>query len=190
MKRIVLRLLGLPLVLLAGCVVNSIYPFYTAKDLTFDPALVGAWGAPAATNQSQETWSFEQIAAQTYKLTMTTSSKTNEFDTHLFTLADERFLDNLPRVRVGLQTPQHFLLRIKSLGSKLELQTLDYEWLAKLLEQEPKTLRHVVVPKEGRDITAGGQLTLTADPAELQELIRKHLKNTNAWTEPFALEKS
>ena len=189
MKRIILGLLGLNLVFLAGCVVNSTYPFYTTKDLTFDPALLGTWGDPDTTNGSPETWSFEKIAAQTYKLTLTSSSETNEFDTHLFTLAGERFLDNLPRARFDYQTPQHFLLRVKSLGPKLELQLMDYEWLGKLLEKSPKTLRHAIVPKEGGDADQGGEFTLTAETAELQKFIRKHLKNTNAWVKPIELKK-
>lgn len=189
MKRIIVSLLGVSLFFLAGCVVNSIYPFYTAKDLTFDPALLGAWTSPDTTNDIKETWTFEKIAAQTYKLTLTSSSETNEFDTHLFTLAGERFLDNLSRTRMAYQTPHHFLLRIKSPGLRLELQLMDYEWLGKLLEKEPKTLRHVIVPKEGAETTEGGQLTLTADTADLQKFIRKHLKNTNAWVAPFELKK-
>ena len=33
---------GLALIaFLAGCVVTSVYPYYTPKDLLFDPALVG-----------------------------------------------------------------------------------------------------------------------------------------------------
>jgi len=189
MKRIIVNLLGLTVVLLTGCIINSIYPFYTTKDVTFDPALLGAWASLAATNEVKDTWLFEKIAVQTYKLTLTSSSETNEFDTHLFTLAGERFLDNLSRTRMDYQTPHHFLLWIKSSGPRLELQLMDYEWLAKLLEKEPKTLRHVVVPKKGENTTEGGQLTLTAETAELQKFIRKHLKNTNAWENTVELKK-
>ena len=189
MKRIIVSLLGVSLFFLAGCVVNSIYPFYTAKDLAFDSALLGTWVSLDTTNDAGETWTYEKIAAQTYKLTLTNASETNEFDTHLFTLAGDRFLDNLSRTRVDYQTPHHFLLRIKDTGPIIKLQIMDYEWLGKLLEKEPKTLRHVVVPKKGENTTEGVQLTLTAETAELQKFIRKHLKNTNAWENTVELKK-
>ncbi len=190
MKKFTLILLGFTLVLLAGCVVSSIYPFYTAKDLTFDPALLGTWGDSENTSaEDKEVWVFEKIEAQTYKMTIRGSSETNEFDTHLFALGGQKFLDSLPRFRTAHHTPEHFLLRIKSMTPTLELQVLNYEWLAKLVEQNPKILRHIIVPKEAGDTNEGGSLTLTADTAELQKFLLKHLANTNAWSEPMVMKK-
>ena len=39
---------------LAGCVVTSIYPYYTDKDLVSDPALVGEWVEASKTNETSE----------------------------------------------------------------------------------------------------------------------------------------
>ena len=190
MKKFVVIILGFALVLLAGCVVNSIYPFYTARDLTFDPALVGTWGDAKNTNaEDKEAWVFEKITDQTYKMTIRDDSETNEFDTHLFTLGGEKFLDSLPRLRMAYQTPEHLLLRVKSITPTLELQLLNYEWLGKLVEQNPKAIRHIIVPKETDTSNEGGVLTLTADTAELQKFLLKHLANTNAWSEPMVLKK-
>jgi hypothetical protein len=188
MKRITLSLLGAAL-LIAGCVVNSVYPFYTAKDLTFDPALVGTWSDPEETNANKETWTFEKIAPQTYKLTTRNSGETNEFDTHLFTLGGQKFLDSLPRFRAAYHTPEHFLLRVKSITPTLELELLDYEWLTDHLEHKPKALRHIIVPPEVGDSRDKGTLTLTAETAELQKFLRQHLANTNAWSEPMVMQK-
>ena len=190
MKKIFLSVLSLALVLLAGCVVNSVYPFYTAKDLAFDPALLGTWGdVKNSSAEDKEVWVFEKITDQTYKMTIRGSSETNAFDTHLFTLGKERFLDCLPRQRAAYHTPDHFLLRVKSITPTLELQLLNYEWLAKLVEQDPKAIRHIVVPKEADASNEGGTLTLTADTAELQNFLRKHLANTNAWSGPILMQK-
>lgn len=175
-------------IVLAGCVVNSIYPYYTAKDVTYDPVLLGTWG-DATNPNDQETWQFEELTDQTYKLTIQNTGETNTFDTHLFTLGKERFLDCLPRQRAAYHAPQHFLLRVKSLTPTLELQLLDYGWLSKLVEQNPKAIRHIIVPKEAGTSNEGGELTLTADTAELQKFIRKHLSDTNAWVEPMVLKK-
>lgn len=189
MRKITLIALGFAGALLTGCVVNSIYPFYAAKDLTYDPALLGVWGDPAHTNDSKETWLFEKITAEVYKLTIQGSGETNEFDTHLFTLGGQRFLDCLPRFRAAYHTPEHFLLRVKSISPTLQLQLLDYEWLTKLVEQNPKAIRHIIVPSEAGHTNEGGHLTLTADTAELQKFLRKYLANTNAWSEPMVMQK-
>lgn len=189
MKRITVSILGVALILLAGCVVTSVYPYYTAKDLTFDPALLGTWSDPAETNADRETWTFEKLEAQTYKLVIRDTNKTNEFDVHLFTLGNAKFLDALPRERHEYTTPNHVLLHVKNLQPQLELRVLSYDWLGKLLETNPKAIRHIVVPKGPRDSDDRGEITLTADTAELQKFIRKHLKNADAWGDPMVMKK-
>lgn len=64
MKRNHALITGLILGLLPACV-PSMNPLYTAKDLVFDPALVGAW----APDGSKETWRFEQLGGKRYGLT-------------------------------------------------------------------------------------------------------------------------
>jgi hypothetical protein len=183
--------LTIAVLLVAGCVVTSVYPFYQAKDVTFDPAMVGTWSDPAKTNADQETWTFEKLDGQTYKLVVRNASETNQFDTHLFSLGDAKFLDCLTRERPAYAAPTHVLLRVKSLQPQLEMQLLDYEWLGKLIEANPKALRHIIVPKEAGTAAEpdGGLLTLTADTAELQRFIRQHLNDTNAWSKPLVLKK-
>src|SRR5437899_865493 len=44
-------------IFLTGCVVSSIYPFYTNKDVAFDPALVANW---TNTKEAGEHWNFER----------------------------------------------------------------------------------------------------------------------------------
>lgn len=189
MKHLTLSILGLTLALLAGCVVTSVYPYYSAKDLTFDPTLLGVWSDSADTNVDKETWTFEKLDTQTYKLMIRDSSKTNEFDAHLFTLGGAKFLDVLPRERHEYATPAHLLLRMTRLQPQLEMNVLNYEWLGKLVEANPKAIRHIIVPKAGNASDDGDLLTLTADTAELQKFIRKHLNNTNAWGEPLVMKK-
>jgi hypothetical protein len=56
---------------------------------------------------------------------------------------------------------------------------LDYDWLEKLLEKNPKAIRHHIIEDHG-----DGRLVLTADTAELQRFVVKHLKTEGAWGEP------
>jgi primosomal protein N'' len=191
MKRIIVSLLGLALVLLAGCVVTSVYPYYTTKDLTFDPALTGVWLDPESNDSSSGSWTFEKLGDQTYKLTTRDSSETNEFDAHLFTLGNQKFLDCLNRQRGAYAIPTHLLLRINRLQPQLETQLLDYEWLAEQVHANPKIIPHTIVAGPAGEKNDGeGLLTLTADTAQLQKFVRKHLNNTNAWAKPMVMKKS
>jgi hypothetical protein len=185
--------LAVATLLLTGCVVTSVYPYYTAKDVTFEPKLLGTWYEEEETNTgaAKGFWRFDKVAAQTYQVTMVEPEATNHFDAHLFTLGREQFLDLLPRERHDNTAPTHLLLRVRALEPQLTMEFLNYEWLAKLVEAKPKTIRHVIVPGPvGENNGEGGQLLLTADTAELQKFIRKHLKNTNAWAEPLVMKKS
>src|ERR1017187_3436262 len=147
MKKILIPILGLATVLLAGCVVTSVYPFYTAKEVVFDPALLGVWSDAAKTNGDKETWTFEKIDGQTYKLIVHEKDKHAEYDMHLFKLKERAFLDGLPRERCDYTTPSHVLLRVDSNQPTLRMRPLNYDWLRKLVEADAKAIRHVVVPK-------------------------------------------
>lgn len=177
---------------LTGCVITSVYPYYTAKDVTFEPKLLGVWYDHEETNTAtaKSFWRFDKVSTNTYQVVMAEPDNTNHFDAHLFTLGREQFLDLLPRDRHDYSAPTHLLLRVRAMEPQLEMEFLDFEWLAKLVEAKPKTIRHVIVPSPAGEKKEGGALVLTADTAELQKFIRKHLKNTNAWAEPLVLKKS
>ena len=63
MKMKILRLVAAVAVLsmLAGCVVLSVYPFYTPGDLIFDPGLTGRWVNTASNN---EIWRFDDVGGK------------------------------------------------------------------------------------------------------------------------------
>lgn len=176
------------LTLLAGCVVTSVYPFYTAKDVVFDPALVGVWAEAGSTNAANEHWQFEKAEGQAYKLTVQEKEKRTEFDTHLFKLQGRLFLDLCPRERPENSLPLHYLLKVTRLGSTLEFNLLDYGWVKQLVEKNPKAIRHVVVPKKLGE-SGDGDLILTADTAELQRFILKHEKTEGAFGDSAVLNR-
>lgn len=177
--------------LIAGCVIQSIYPFYNSKDVTFDAALVGKWipQEESGTNSSSEYWTFENVTNRTYKLTAFSDTETNHYDAVLFRLEGQTFLDCLPRMRGDYQTPNHILLRVESLQPRFKFTLLDYEWLGKLIEKEPRAIRHIIVSNEAGKDSGGGYLTLTADTAELQQFILKHLKTEQAWSKPLVMNR-
>ena len=187
MKTSLKLLAGLALLAsLAGCVVTSVYPFYTAKDVVFDPALVDNWAKTGSNNASNEHWQFEKMDSQAYKLTVQDQQQRTEFDAHLFKLKDRLFLDICPRERPDHSLPLHYLLRVARIEPELEMNLLDFDWLKKCLEQDPKAIRHIVVPKKlGED--GDGDLALTADTAELQAFLIKHEKTEGVFGESMKM---
>ncbi len=163
-----------------GCVVMSVCPFYTAKDIVFEPALLGVWAEAGATNATDEHWQFEKAEGQAYKLTVLKNDERSEFDTHLFKLKGRLFLDLLPRERPDNSIPPHYLFKVTRLESTLEWRMFDYEWLTKLVAKNPKAIRHSVVPNKLGE-TGDGWIVLTADTAELQKFILKHEKTEGAF---------
>jgi hypothetical protein len=166
MKKIALWVVVGIALMIAGCVVPSVYPFYTEKDLTFDPALIGTWADADRKPDDKETWSFEQGAGQSYKFLMNDTSSTNEFSAHLFKLKDNLFLDCQLKQQNGDTIPPHYLLRIQ--------QMRDY------LAQNPSALRHTLAADDPPD-TNTIHVVLTADTKDLQKFILKHLKTEGAF---------
>jgi hypothetical protein len=166
------------LLFLTGCVVTSVYPFYHAKDVIFDPALLGGW--VEADKADGDIWTFEKIDDRTYKLTIPEGADgKTEFTARLFKLKEQLFLDCVPRKNEEGNVPAHYLLRLDALSPQLKMRTLDYDWLEDLVEKHPRAIRHIIASGNGD----GGDVVLTADTAELQRFVRKHLKNADAWSE-------
>lgn len=189
MKPITRLMLGLALTLVSGCFVTSVHPYYTAKQVAFDTALLGVWIEPDQTNATAGNWKFERAEGSTYKLTLHGTNRDTGFDAHLFRLKDSTFLDCLPRERQDFfSTPVHFLLRLDQLPPRLKMRILDYDWLRKLLEKNPRAIRHMVVPAPAGSSEKSGRIVLTADTAELQRFILEHLKTEEAWVEPIVLK--
>ena len=175
--------------LLTGCVVTSVYPFYTAKDVAFDPGLLGTW---TNVETAGEAWKFEREGTNAYQLTTTSQSDTNVMPAHRFKIGSEFFLDIA--TSQGLKDsepppiPSHVVLWLPpATNNALQIAVLDYEWLEKELTNNPHALRHYVVDSEDKE--QGGRLVLTADTPELQKFITKSLKSEEAWKQRLNLKR-
>ena len=163
--------------LLAGCIVLSVYPFYTPNDLVSDPGLAGRWVKATATN---EFWQFTDAGDKLYLLTTVDSQSTNGLEAHLFRLRQYQFLDMLTTNRDQFQMPVHLIAKVKRTEDSLSLQFMVYDWLTSLLTTNPAVLRHLVVPEKPGD-TNGGMMFLTAETKDLQKFLLKHADDTNAF---------
>ena len=70
MKRTLLAVAGTLGLVLVGCV-PSWNPFYTEKDVVFEPGLVGSWWPVDAKEASPETWAFSRVGENGYQLAQT-----------------------------------------------------------------------------------------------------------------------
>jgi hypothetical protein len=174
-------------ILFAGCLVLSVYPYYNEKDLAFDPRLLGTW---TKTDDQNEHWKFEKMGTNAYLLTIANNQETNSMQAHLFTLRRQQFLDlYAPDAQANVQPPpipSHFLLRVLSLSPDLKVASMDHAWLRDLLAKNPKAVRHII--PQTSEKPEDRAIVLTADTAELQAFVIKHLETKEAWTEPVELK--
>jgi len=176
---------GVVVSMLAGCIVLSVYPFYNAKDLTFDPGLAGHW---ARNGRANEFWQFTASGEKSYALTTTDDTSTNSFTAHLFQLRQYQFLDLLTTNRDEFELPLHLISQVNRNDTNLSLHFLDYGWLTAQLETNPTVLRHIVVPENPDDTNSGKMMYLTAGTADLQKFLLKHIGDTNAFGSDSAVE--
>lgn len=188
MKKLTFALVAAGAVLLTGCLVTSVCPFYTEKDLVFEPGLLGDW---TNLKESDDHWKFEKEGSNAYRLTYGSGTNTAVMQAHLFKLRGQSLLDLfIPEVNDQIQPPpipSHFLLRVFELKPNVRMAPLSYDWLKETLAENPKALRHHVI-KTG-DKSNDDRIVLTADTAELQNFVIKHLKTKVAWKDDFQLKR-
>lgn len=184
MKKPTLMLVAIAALALTACI-PSLNPFYTARDVVFDPALIGEWTSKDSGDQSDtpDRWTFERIAgedndAQGYHLTVTDGEgKQGEFKATLFQLKDHRFLDLIPEdceyatnqsdLVAFAMFPGHLLIHVKQIEPELKMAFSDFDWLAKHLEDHPKALVHHQEDE---------RILLTASTKQLQRFVLKHVE--------------
>jgi hypothetical protein len=181
--RKLIAVVGLALCLPA-CI-PSLNPFYTDKDLVFDPRLIGAWQEKSQA-QETEVWKFEKTEDKAYKLVMTDKDgKQGEFTAHLFKLKQDCFLDLIPNDcnyatnqtdLVGWSMfPGHLLVRVPQIEPELKLAFFNFDWLGQQLTNNPSSLAHH---------WEGDRFVLTATTRELQRFVLNHLAEGELFDKP------
>ena len=191
MKKFLCGLLAVTALVLTGCLVTSVYPFYHAKDVVFDPGLIGEWATVKEEGESSEFWHFEREGTNAYMLTYKTGDESSVMLTHAFKLNGHLFLDtfttDISDKPQPPPIPSHFLFRVFQTTPTIRMAPMDYEWLGEFLEKNPKAIRHHVISYGEKENDS--RIILTADTAELQKFVIKHLKTEDAWKEAFELKR-
>ena len=165
-------LLLLSVVLLNACV-PSLHPLYTAKDLTFDQALVGKWQEKG----EKEIWQFIEEGETEYKLRhVDDNGRAGNFSVHLLALRGEKFLDIYPDemdeelndlYEITL-VPAHLIIHVKQIEPELQMRMIDLDKLKKVLEKSPHA---IAFEKLGDDIV------LTGSTTDLQKFVVTRLQD-------------
>jgi hypothetical protein len=115
---------------------------------------------------------------------------TNVFQGHAFKLHGEKFLDlSTAQWKEDIQpepVPSHLLVRVGQIAPSWKMANLNYDWLKELVARNPKAIRHIVIKTGERP--EDGRVVLTADTAELQRFVTKHLKTKGAWDDGLELQ--
>jgi hypothetical protein len=163
-------------VLFCSCI-PSVNPFYTEKDIVFDPRLLGEWQSKGKSDGTEPIWKFETTGTNAYRLTVTDKQgKQGKFNARLFKLEKNCFLDLVPAnceyatnqtdLVAASMLPGHLLVWLPQLEPGLKLALFDFDWLEKHLNKDPKALAHR---------TEDGRIVLTDDTRHLQRFVLKHL---------------
>jgi len=180
---------------LQGCLVKSLHPFYTYRDIIYKKELLGQWR-----DNDSATWEIKQhmrstgimkpeVADQSYDIAFTDKNGTSHFNAHLFRLENQFYLDFLPS-EISCQNDlagfhlvaTHTLAKVDLSGGKISIQWYNEEWLVGLFNKNKIRIAHERVPYEAdQKDQESMQVILTAQTEELQKFIIKYGNDPEAF---------
>jgi hypothetical protein len=171
--------------LIGGCVVQTINPLFGEKDFIFQPGLAGTW-VQKEENKEQGTWVFEQDGRH-YNLTHTDEKGSKAtFKVAAGRLGTNVFLNSMledPMTGTNMNdfaavhlVPTYTFIRLRKTAAGMTFAAMNLEWLSKLLEENPKSIAHVM-RKVGEDKIP----LLTASTEDLQKFVTKYADDEKAF---------
>jgi hypothetical protein len=164
--------------LLCGCVVGSLSPFYTDDLVVKQPDLYGSWYFTQDIEANDES----PLVLSDGKMTVY-DDKGVPADAKItfFKIDDALFADifadegRLKQDLVNDQPPVHLLSRVRINGpDKISFNALDYDWLVKEIEAGAIALPH----QKGQ---TDSDIVFTASPAQWVDFLRQHKDNPRAF---------
>jgi hypothetical protein len=159
--------------LMSGCFIKSLYPFYTKNDIVFDPSITGTWLSDDSTQwiiKQQMKWPIEPDSSYQVEIVEKDGSIAN-FNTHLFKLDNQLYLDFYPSGKIGTNdfvdetvVLTHSLAKVSYTANTIKIQWFNEVWFEQLLQQNRIRIRN--------EKTEDGYL-LTASTEDLQKFIIK-----------------
>jgi len=185
MRQILITLICAAAAVMLGCV-PSLQPFVTEKDAIFEPGLLGTW--TKADSKQSATFTKADDGKSYNILATDDDGDPSKLEARLMRLGNDLFLDttikevddwkgNFAKFHL---LPIHLLTKITLEGDTLRYATLDFSWAKELRKQKKLSIRHEVQD----DMTV-----LTAPTKELQEFVRKHAAEKDAFQSPTELKR-
>ena len=181
MNKLVIILSFATILILPGCIVKALHPFYLEKDLVFEPQYVGSWYDPDSSLWEIKQHTFKKYFLgpdsldKSYYITYSESDKNirNEFRAHLFKLGNNYYFDFYPVINDKKDSDLYISHLIKSHSiakaeiegdSLLQIKWMNEKWLQEMFEQKRIKISHEVL-QERRGYSS---YVLTATTEELQ----------------------
>lgn len=167
-------------VLLQGCIVKSLHPFFFENDVVFKTELLNEW-----VDQDSGKWVITRVKEKSnaYSMKFTKDDKEAIFMVHLFALEGEFYLDFLPLSSSASTVdifelhllPTHSVAKLVMVGQdEVQIKWFNEEWLRSLFEQNRIKIAHETIsdelPKDNDDV----MYVLTAATDELQKFLIKY----------------
>jgi hypothetical protein len=192
MKRTIVLSITLVVVLLQGCIVRSLHPFYKSSDIVFRKELINTWR-----DQDGGTWTIKPVDDNgknfAYELHYSAEGKLDAFFlAHLFTLGGEQYLDFLPIASDGETVamfnlhlmPSHSIARLESISeSEIQIRWFNEKWLKSLFDQNRIKISHETIVETYSRGDTDQSYVLTANTEELQKFILKYGKEEQAFVD-------
>lgn len=177
MRQIALITIVVVISAIAACV-PSLQPLYSAKVLTFEPALIGTW----ISEDSKDTSIISQSGDSVYDIVYSQEGVPAKFEGHLARLNNKLFLDTYPEdleikndfYKTHL-IPAHMFSEIEINGDTLQFAVLDDQWLGDQLDSGSVNIGQVRIE---------GDIVLTASTDDLQNFVAKCSDNEDAFPNP------
>ncbi len=190
MKRIALILvLAAASILLGGCIVISLQPFYTEEAVVELPQLDGEWSllrdaGEDVSGKKIKHWVFRGTVVQTYDehgIGSILRIKYFKIDDTLFmdVTAGEPDESRLNRWWYMHVIPVHSLLRLDMKGEVLILTPLNYDWLEERVESKETSLPFIWL--KGDDM-----MVFSADPGRWMDFLKKHKDSPEAFSKDLS----
>ncbi len=171
------------LILMPGCIVRSLHPWFGKLDATFETDLLGGWVGVA--EGSKLAMTFVRGEGNTYLVQYSNDDGRGVFLGTLGKIAGDYFLDfrpvEPPQTLDGfLLFPTHSLARLEFSRDKLSVAVLDYEGVKAAAKRERfKEYRHVWVDED--------ELLFTASEDEMRRFLVAHGRNSEFFREPMRM---
>jgi len=169
------------ILVLQGCVVKSVYPFFHESDVVFRKELVGSW-----LDNDSNRWNIHAnlFKPNSYELHYVKGSRDVAFAGNLFTLDGHLYMDlftasdnkeEMLYFDVHL-VPTHSVAMVEMLtANEVSINWFDEEWLQSLFSQNKVRISHeLIMDTDLKPNEDEGMYLLTASTNELQKFIVKY----------------